>query len=84
MVRFVAIAPVVKITNMESPAILGIRKNAALVQILKGFGPEVLSLASMESPMNKAFLKTALGSLAPQKVMQVLSDSDTSLISEQA
>ena len=69
MVRFVAIAPVVKIDSMESPIANGFRTNDFVLSLLEKFTPEVLTMGSTEPPIFKAIVKSKLGSSAPDNVM---------------
>ena len=82
MQRFIAIAPVVKLDNMESKLIQDLKENVRVVNGVKNtLGMEVMTKSSMNNLCAATFLKSALGTYGSAKVIEKLSDSDPSLIS---
>ena len=78
MVRYVAIAPVIKVKNMGSKLFQSIKDNQKLVDGMKfTLGMEVLTKGSMDNVVTATFLKSALGSFGSGKLMEQISDGDT-------
>lgn len=80
--RFIAMAPVVKLKNMGCEPAQDLKDKEMIVSGLKKLGPELFTKGTMESPLTKAFLSSALGTAGGQKVMTIVSDKDTTHISD--
>jgi hypothetical protein len=62
MVRFIALAPVVRLSNMNSKLVLDLKDNQSFFDGMKNsLGPEVLTKSSMNNLITATFVKSALG-----------------------
>lgn len=82
--RFVAIAPFVKLENISSPLLKDIYQNNTVIEIVKNMGPELFTTGQMENPAVRAMLSGAVGMFGQGKMLEAVSDSDTSFISKKA
>jgi len=70
MVRFVAVAPVIKTQNLNSKLLQSLKDKKAVMDAMKNtLGMEVLTMSSMSNVLTATFLKSALGSFGSGKMI---------------
>lgn len=70
MVRYVAIAPVIKTQNLNSKLLQSLKDKKAVFDTMKNtLGMEILTMASMNNVVTATFLKSALGAYGSGKMI---------------
>lgn len=79
MIRFVAVAPVIKTKNLNSKLLQSIKEKRAIMDGMKNtLGMEVLTMASMDNLLTATFLKSAIGAFGSGKMIGQVSHGDPS------
>ena len=84
MERFVAIAPVLKIVDSESPMIRQLANDDNAVAALRAIGPELMANAQQGSFLKNTLSKNAVTGFLSEKITTNFSDKDVTKIDKVA
>jgi hypothetical protein len=77
---FVAISPVVGISNMNSDFFKNIATKEGLISNVEKFTPEILPWSISGNSITKFITKTSLASVTKDKILSILTDSEPQTI----
>ena len=83
MTKFVALAPVVRMSNMACEMVHKVAKDDVNgIYYLKKIGPEIFTKAAAGDPLTGMVSKNYFGSLVSDRLLRDSSDANTALISQ--
>lgn len=81
--KFVALAPVLRVSNIRSPTMNNLINDDNAIRTIKMMGPEIMTIANKGDPLSTFFSETLLGDAVSYHTIKDISDSDPSLISKE-